>query len=117
VSYAGRIRAVCLLALLCAGSAMPQVGWAHSEGIEAADPSTPAAMLGLQSATIRYARPNTQALQWRLLFDSRPDSIMHGAHHAPEAAGSNMGNVGNVQPGMHSGHAGAASTAPATAQQ
>ena len=108
MSYAGPIRVMCLLALLCAGSAIPQAGWAHSEGIEAADPSTPVALLGLQSATIRYVPPNTEFLQWRELFDSvvdsaidsETDSMTHGAHHAPEADAN-----------MHLGHN------PATAQQ
>lgn len=111
MSYAGRNRAACLLALLCAGSVIPQAGWTHSEGIEAADPSTPAAMLGLQSATIRYVGPNAEFLQWSELFDSAinstRDSMTPAAHHTPEAAHY----VPEVESNMHLGQA------PATAQQ
>ncbi len=57
------------MALACGGSVMPATGRAHWEGVEAADPATPAAVLVLESATARYTSPNAARLPWRLLFD------------------------------------------------
>jgi len=91
---------VFLIALLCGGSAIPLTAWTHSEGIEAADPSTPAAVLRLESATIRYTRPNTDPLEWRELFDGTADALT-----------TETGN------NAHSGHTGAAPAIPATMQQ
>ena len=79
MSYTSRISTLGLIALLVGGSAISQVGLAHSEGIEAADPSTPAALLIFEGAVFRYIKPNGERLQWRELFDGRTDSN-HGHH-------------------------------------
>lgn len=100
MSYAGHASVVHLIAILCVGSAIPQAGWTHSEGIEAADPSTPAAMLSLESATIRYLQPNAEPLQWRELFDATADSAM------PEASSNERSEYTDTT-----------STTPATKQQ
>jgi hypothetical protein len=79
VSYTSRISTLSLIALLVGGSAISQAGFAHSEGIEAADPSTPAALLVFEGAVFRYSKPNSKRLQWRELFDDRADSA-HQPH-------------------------------------
>ena len=84
---------------------IPLAGWTHSEGIEAADPSTPAAVLRFESATARYAGASAEPLPWRLLFDGRPPQTSED-NGAPEAGTSE-----------HSGHAGAAPAIPATMQR
>jgi hypothetical protein len=63
-------------------------------------------VLRLESATIRYASPNTEPLEWRELFDGKADSLTPEAQHATEA-GNNA----------HSAHTGAAPAIPATMQQ
>jgi hypothetical protein len=82
VSYASRISALQLIALLFGGSAISQIGLAHSEGIEAADPSTPAALLRFEGAVNRYTKPTGEQLQWRALFDDRTGSPTPMSHRA-----------------------------------
>ena len=79
------------IALLLVGSAVPLVSQAHWEGVEAADPATPAALLGLESATARYVEAGSDRTSWRARFVS--DS----------SAGD-----------PHAGHTGAAEPTPAT---
>ena len=89
-----------LIALLWSGSAIPSTGWTHLEGIEAADPATPAAVLRLDIATARYTGPDAARMPWRAQVD---------ATNFPAAA----------EPGAeaHPGHAGAAQHTPATTEQ
>ncbi|MCY3729776.1 MAG: hypothetical protein OXF98_00410 [Rhodospirillaceae bacterium] len=86
------------IALLCAAGATPAVGSAHWEGFEAADPSTPAAVLRFDGAVSRYAALNTGPVPWRARFA--------GDANAP-GTGDNA----------HAGHSDAAQRPPATAGQ
>ena len=76
-------RSAYVIALLCGGSAIPATGWTHWEGIEAADPATPAAVLRLDSAAARYTTLDAGPLPWRALFDgarTEPDSAAAAPH-------------------------------------
>jgi hypothetical protein len=95
VEQIGRLSGI---ALLCMGSAMPVGAWAHSEGVEAADPATPTALLTLDSAASGYTPPSRAPLDWRILFEDQ-------------------GGSSPAEHGAHSGHAGAAHHTPATMQQ
>ena len=58
-----------LVALLSIGSAMmPLSAVAHTEGVEAADPATPSALLGLRSAADRFDVGSSAAKAWREIF-------------------------------------------------
>ena len=75
----------CLIALLSIGSAMiPLSAAAHTEGVEAADPATPSALLSLRSAAGGYARIETEPTAWREIFtgDRESDPMMgdHAGH-------------------------------------
>jgi hypothetical protein len=94
------------VALLFLGGAMPAAGWAHSEGIEAADPATPAALLTLDSAASRYTASDRTPLQWRTLFESEGGTRAPAQPHAMDHG-----------TGAHSGHAGAARHTSVTMQQ
>ena len=63
------MRSVFVIALLCSGSAMPALGRAHWEGYEAADPTTPAAVLRFDSAVSGYSTLEGEPLPWRTRFD------------------------------------------------
>ncbi len=89
-----RLRNRILIALLLAGSAVPLVGLAHWEGVEAADPATPAALLGFESATTSYVEAGSDRTSWRERF-------------------ANDASAGN----SHAGHAGAAEPTPATTER
>jgi len=91
------------VALLCVGGAMPVAGWTHSEGVEAADPATPAAVLTLASAARRYTAPDAPTVKWSARTNAAGESTS-----AP--AGPTRGSQGNA----HRHDAGHASTAPAT---
>ena len=91
------IKSVSVIALLCAGSAMPAVVSAHWEGFEAADPATPAAVLRFDSAVTRYSALDAGPLLWRTLFEG--DELPGPDDHA------------------HMGHEGAAESTPVTTQQ
>lgn len=58
-----------VIALLSIGSAMiPYSASAHTEGVEAADPATPAALLGLRSAADGYEARSSARTAWREIF-------------------------------------------------
>ena len=82
-----------LIALLAIGSAMiPSLTAAHTEGVEAADPATPSALLGLRSAADRYNAPDTEPTAWREIFtgDRASDAMMGDHAGASEHAGHMM---------------------------
>jgi hypothetical protein len=53
-------------------------GWAHSEGIEAADPSTPAALLRFSGATAGYRQIGATPLYWRERFGDNNSEMPSG---------------------------------------
>ncbi|MCY3731300.1 MAG: hypothetical protein OXF98_08150 [Rhodospirillaceae bacterium] len=56
-------------AMLCGGLTVPAAGWTHWEGFEAADPSTPAALLRFESAAADYVEADVIPVSWLKLFD------------------------------------------------
>lgn len=62
-----------------------EMGLTHSEGIEAADPSTPTALLIFEGAVAGYSNPNEGRFHWRGLFDGlvKPAAPMR---HLPPSA-------------------------------
>lgn len=87
------INSGCLIALLGLGSAMiPSVVAAHTEGVEAADPFTPAALLALRSAADRYAAPRSERTAWREIFkgDRASAPTMMGDHAGMEDHAGHM---------------------------
>ena len=97
-----------LVALLIAGSATPLLGRAHSEGVEAADPATPPAVLSFDGAARRYVEANAGPRAWRALFAADGDSNAAGHRMTTEAAGGAHMHSGEAEPAQHS---------PATHQQ
>ncbi len=83
-----------LIALLTLGSAMiPSLAAAHTEGVEAADPATPAALLGLRSAAGGYDASGAALTAWREIFtgDRAPRPMTMGEDAgASEHAGHMM---------------------------
>lgn len=71
---------------------MPSLATAHSEGVEAADPATPSALLGLGSAAGQYARSDTAPMAWREIFtgDREPGPMTGEDAGASEHAGHMM---------------------------
>ncbi len=82
-----------VVALLLGGSAIPAIGRCHWEGIEAADPSTPAAVLRFESAAAHYSEANITMVPWRALFAGDGESGEAAGSRAPEA-GANAGSSG-----------------------
>jgi hypothetical protein len=78
------VKTVSAIALLISGSAVPLVGSTHWEGVEAADPATPAALLVFESAVGDYTALSMEARTWPADRDS--DSGSHAEHRgaAPE---------------------------------
>ncbi len=99
------------IALLIIGSAMPAIGWSHSEGVEAADPATPPAVLELRSAVLAYAPARAAPVSWRERFGATASTAVDHAAHMPSDA-DHQGHAG-----MHAGHTGSDQQAPPTAQQ
>ena len=95
------------IALLLGASSVPAVAWGHWEGVEAADPSTPAAVLRLESATAAYTEANAAPVSWRTLFEDAGDS--GEAAEAPRAS--------EPDPGVQSSGRGDAVRTPVTAAQ
>jgi hypothetical protein len=97
-------------ALLVIGSAASIAAWAHSEGVEAADPATPPAVLELASAARGYAALRAEPVIWRERFDASATAAADHAAHTPASPGQNMhaGHAGHTEPGQQ---------APATTQQ
>ncbi len=89
-----RLRRGISSALLLAGSAIPLVSLAHWEGVEAADPATPAALLDLESAIARYIEAGSDRTSWRERL-------------------ANDSSAGDP----HAGHAGVAEPTPATTER
>ena len=99
-----RIRTLLLTAFAGAGVTTPAAGWAHWEGFEAADPTTPAAVLTFDSAIGRYTSADAGPRRWRTLFEVERDS--------GTAAGAASGAHTH-----HPVHTGATPPAPATTRQ
>ena len=76
-----RVLAVAALA----GSAAP-LALAHWEGVEAADPSTPSAVLRLDSAAAGYTQPDVTRVSWRALFEERQSTDAHSDHEPTHEA-------------------------------
>ena len=94
-------RSGALAALLCGGAIVPVAGWTHWEGFEAADPSTPAALLRFESAAAEYIEADVTPGPWLARFDVDGQSEETG--QPPAAATGERDSVGA---GEHSGHTG-----------
>jgi hypothetical protein len=79
VAYPYRIVGVALLLL---ASAAPTIAMAHSEGVEAADPNTPPAVLTFDGAARRYTSLQTARADWRSRFSNAPPPMADHAEHA-----------------------------------
>jgi len=99
VTTCRRNKKIYLGLLLCLGAAGPALGWAHSEGIEAADPSTPAALLRFSGATAGYTHLESAPRSWRERFSGNNGTETRSAH------------------GINSGHNPAESSLPRAAPQ
>jgi hypothetical protein len=82
---------------------MPMTGWTHSEGVEAADPATPTAVLTLASASRRYVALEAAPVKWSAHVGVTGESAPGGA----QASRESLDNA-------HHHDAGHAGTAPAT---
>ena len=100
-------RSAALAVLLCGEAIVPVAGWAHWEGFEAADPSTPAALLRFESAAATYSEARIAPVSWveRIQVDGEP--ALPDQRPAAEAgtgdldaagAGDTSGYTGVVQP-------------------
>ena len=89
--------------LLCGGMAFAVAGWAHWEGFEAADPSTPAALLRFESAAAGYTESEVMPESWPARFEVDGQPGVPGRPSAAEGG-----------PGDHSDHASAAQPTPAS---
>jgi len=78
------------IALLSVGSAVPVIASAHSEGVEAADPNTPPAVLTFDAAARRYTPLRRARADWQTRFADAPISGAGG--HA-----NHMGHGGATQ--------------------
>lgn len=104
----GRYAAVC--ALLWGGMSVPIVGWTHWEGFEAADPSTPAALLRFESAATGYVEADVTLGSWLARFEVDGQRAESGQTPAPETA---TGERDAVDAEKHSGHTGVEAQTPA----
>ena len=104
-------RSAALAALLCGGTIVPMKGWAHWEGFEAADPSTPAALLRFESAASGYVEAEATPVSWLTLFENdmrlRGGSHIHGIpeHPADSNAAEPVTGIptGRAQPAPQTG--------------
>lgn len=98
-------RGVALAALLCVGAIVPVAGWTHWEGFEAADPSTPAALLRFESAAAGYIEAAVTPGSWLARFEVDGQSAEPGE---PPAAGAGVGadEQDTAGAGETSGHSG-----------
>lgn len=103
-------RSAALAALLCGGAIVPITGWAHWEGFEAADPSTPAALLRFESAVSGYVEAPVTPASWleRFQADGGP-----AVPNRPPVAGADTVERDTGGTGESSGHAGVAQPAAA----
>ena len=85
-----------VIALLVLGSAMiPYAASAHTEGVEAADPATPAALLSLRSAAGGYEARSSARAAWREIFTG---------DRASEPMMDHAGMGDHADPTGHAGH-------------
>ena len=73
------------IALVLVTSAVPMLATAHSEGVEAADPNTPAAVLTFDGAARRYSALRTARADWRTRFANDTSPMAGHAGHADHA--------------------------------
>jgi len=71
---------------------IPPFAAAHTEGVEAADPATPSALLGLRSAANGYDATEAARTAWREIFtgDRQTAPVMGDHAGASEHAGHMM---------------------------
>ena len=103
-------RSAALAALLCGGTIVPVKGWTHWEGFEAADPSTPAALLRFESAAADYDETAITPESWLARFEEDGRSAESGPSPVAEAGASELDAAGA---GEHSGHTGVEQPTPA----
>lgn len=96
-------RSVVLATLLCGGTIVPVTGWAHWEGFEAADPSTPAALLRFESAAAGYVEAPVTPASWLERFQADGGAAVP---KQPPVAGAGTGERDTGGTGETSGHAG-----------
>lgn len=103
-------RSAAVAALLCGGTIVPVTGWAHWEGFEAADPSTPAALLRFESAAAGYVAAPVTPASWleRFQADGGP-----AVPNPPPVAEADTGERDTTGTGATSGHAGVGQPAAA----
>ena len=77
-------------------------GWAHWEGFEAADPSTPAALLRFESAASGYVEAEATPASWLARFQMDGGSAVP---HRPPVAEAGTGERDTSGTGETSGHA------------
>jgi len=94
---AAQLKALLGVTLLFVGGVAPLIATAHSEGVEAADPNTPPAVLTFDAAARRYTPLRSAPADWRNRFAA-------GAPPLSDHAG-------------HAGHGGAAQHPPSHQQQ
>ena len=85
----------------------PVAGWAHWEGFEAADPSTPAALLRFESAAAGYVEAKVVSGSWLERFDAVGQPAEAG-----QSPATSTGERDAVGAGEHSGHTGVEPPAP-----
>ena len=100
-------RSAALAALLFGGAIVPVAGWTHWEGFEAADPSTPAALLRFESAAAGYIEADVAPGSWLARFEVDGPSAEPG--QTPTAVTGKRDAVGA---GEHTGHNGVEPSAP-----
>ena len=103
-------RSAALAALLCGGTIVPVNGWTHWEGFEAADPSTPAALLRFESAAADYDETAITTESWIARFGVDGRSAEPGPSPVAEAG---TGELDAAGAGEHSGHTGVEQPTPA----
>ena len=96
-------RSAARAALLCGATLVPVTGWAHWEGFEAADPSTPAALLRFESAAAGYVVAPVTPATWLTQFQADGGSA---ATNRPSVAESGTGERDTSGTGETSGRTG-----------
>ena len=91
-------RSAALAALLCGGTIVPVAGWTHWEGFEAADPSTPAALLRFESAATGYVEADVTPESWLARFEVDGQPAVPGQPPVAEAATGERDADGTGEP-------------------
>lgn len=92
-------RSAAIAVLLCGGTIVPVTGWAHWEGFEAADPSTPAALLRFESAAAGYAVAPVAPASWLERFQANGGlAVQNPPPVAESGTGEASGHAGVEQP-------------------